>query len=751
MKKIILLTIGVFLYATPLSAQTLVWSDEFDGSGNTNAYGLDLSKWEPMIGNGCDFGICGWGNNELQYYQEDQAVVSGGVLTITAQKERVQAQQYTSARLRTINLGDWTYGRFEARIKLPRAEGMWPAFWMLPTDEVYGGWPQSGEIDIMESRGQNPEAYSGTIHFGDAWPDNRYSGGIAMDRSTADSWHVFAIEWEENEIRWYVDDKLYSVKTPADLRSHHWPFDQRFHFLINMAVGGTLGGTVNDSQLPATMQVDYVRVYDMGSRSTDMFAFDNQTRVQDVIFDDFESNRNITMTYSDGPYDVVDNPDPSGVNTSSRVVRFVRDSVKYATIVFDANGLIPDAGLYVDGTYLFTIDVYMPSSVPAGTQIGIGLENSNVATGSNYPDGRHSGFKYPDEIEGDIVPNQWQTLKLRFEGRPDAGTGDDQVNQIILAVDHVWHSTKTFYFDNFEAHKIDDGSGGTNAPPTASFTYTATGLAVDFDGSASSDSDGTITGWQWDFGDGNTGSGALVSHTYATSGDYTVTLTVTDDSSATDTTSQVVSVTDGSGGATMHVQSIVTGTQNAGQGNKRGTATVTIHDSQESPVGGATVTGTFSGTFNETVSGQTGSDGTVTLVTTGTARGGVTVNLCVDDVTHTSLSYDATQNDMTCSGAAKAATGSETSGQVEEFALQANYPNPFNPSTVISYQLPASEHVTLEVFNLAGQRVATLVDQQQSPGRYRVRFEAAGLSSGVYLYKLQAGNYTQARKMILLK
>ncbi|MDX1617427.1 MAG: family 16 glycosylhydrolase [Balneolaceae bacterium] len=747
MRRLTMVIIGALLYAAPLSAQTLIWADEFDGSGNTNAYGLDLNKWEPQIGDGCDINLCGWGNGELQYYQEDQAVVSGGVLTITAHEERVRGSKYTSARIRTMNLGDWTYGRFEARIKLPQAEGMWPAFWMLPTDEVYGGWPKSGEIDIMESRGQSPEAYTSAIHFGADWPDNRWVGAAALDRSTKDDWHVFAIEWEENEIRHYVDGKLYSVKTPADLRGHHWPFDQNFHILLNVAVGGTLGGTVNDSQLPSTMQVDYVRVYDMGSGLTDKFAFDTKTRVRDIIFEDYESNRNITMTYSDGPYEVVDNPDPSGVNTSSKVVRFVRDSVKYGVVVFDDNGLIPDASKYVDGTYLFSLDVYMPS-VREGVEFAVGLEDKSIASNSDYPDGRHSSYKYPHEIDGEIVANQWHTLKFRFEGIPDAATGDNLVDQIVWSIDHPWHSTDTYYFDNFEMHRIDDGS---NAAPTASFTYTATDLTVDFDGSGSSDSDGTISSWDWDFGDGSTGSGELVSHTYGASGDYTVTLTVTDNDGATGTDSQVVSVSDGSGATTMHVQSIVTGTQNAGQGNKHGTATVTIHDDQENPVSEATVTGTFSGTFNETVSGQTGSDGTVTLVTSGTAKGNVTVEFCVDDVTHASLTYDANQNDITCTSASKAAAGSDSFDKVVEFALHANYPNPFNPSTMIAYQLPASEFVTLEVFNMAGQRVATLVNRQQSPGRYRVPFDASGLSSGIYLYKLRAGSFIETRKMILLK
>jgi beta-glucanase (GH16 family) len=124
---------------------TLVWHDEFNGTA------LDLNKWEPQIGDGCDYGVCQWGNNELEYYKADNAVVSNGALKILVKQERVKRYNYTSARLRTSGLGDFTYGRFEARMKLLKGQGLWPAFWMLSSNEPKGGWPQSGEIDIMES------------------------------------------------------------------------------------------------------------------------------------------------------------------------------------------------------------------------------------------------------------------------------------------------------------------------------------------------------------------------------------------------------------------------------------------------------------------------------------------------------------------------------------------------------------------------------------------------------------------------
>ena len=147
----------------------MVWSDEFDGNA------VDTSKWEFMLGDGSQFGIPGWGNNEKQWYTTNNATVADGVLTITAREEQAGNKNYTSSRLRSLGRGDWTYGRFEMRAKLPVGQGMWPAFWMLSSfPEAYGVWAASGEIDIMESTGDDPEVIFGTIHYGGSF-DNRFS------------------------------------------------------------------------------------------------------------------------------------------------------------------------------------------------------------------------------------------------------------------------------------------------------------------------------------------------------------------------------------------------------------------------------------------------------------------------------------------------------------------------------------------------------------------------------------------------
>lgn len=257
------LLLAALSYPGWLSAQCpqLIWADEFEGNA------LDENHWNYLLGDGCGINLCGWGNNELQYYRRENATVSEGKLRITARREAVENRAYTSARITTKGKVDQTYGRIEARIKLPAGRGLWPAFWMLPTDEVYGGWPQSGEIDIMEFVGREPNQVIGSIHYGQPWPNNQFQTNsfVREDEAFTDDWHVYAIEWKRDTIRWFVDDILYSVKTRSDVAPQRWPFDQDFHILLNVAVGGNLGGPVDDSIFPATMEVDYVRIYEAGT------------------------------------------------------------------------------------------------------------------------------------------------------------------------------------------------------------------------------------------------------------------------------------------------------------------------------------------------------------------------------------------------------------------------------------------------------------------------------------------------------
>ncbi len=243
----------------------LLWSDEFNGSS------VDPSKWTFETGNGCP-SLCGWGNNESQYYQAANATIedfSDGErgLVIEARKESVGGFGYTSARMKTQGLASWTYGRFEARIKLPKGRGIWPAFWMLGDNITEVGWPVSGEIDIMELVGHEPNKVHGTFHYGD--PGHKYDGGhySLPTGDFSDDFHIFTLEWEPGELRWYVDGTLYSRQaawTTSLPEGFPAPFDRNFFLLLNLAVGGQWPGYPDGSTVfPQRMYVDYVRVYSL--------------------------------------------------------------------------------------------------------------------------------------------------------------------------------------------------------------------------------------------------------------------------------------------------------------------------------------------------------------------------------------------------------------------------------------------------------------------------------------------------------
>lgn len=233
----------------------LVWSDEFDGSGKP-----DETKWN------YDLGGHGWGNNELEYYtdREENARVENGLLIIEALKESFDSSEYTSARIKTMNKGDWKYGRIEVNAKLPSGKGTWPAIWMLPTMEGRRRWPADGEIDIMEHVGFDQGRIHGTIH---TQAYNHVLGtqksGQKMVEDASDAFHTYTINWNADSIEWFIDNEKYFAFLNENKGKEEWPFDNPFHLILNIAVGGNWGGQqgIDDSIWPQRMEVDWVRIY----------------------------------------------------------------------------------------------------------------------------------------------------------------------------------------------------------------------------------------------------------------------------------------------------------------------------------------------------------------------------------------------------------------------------------------------------------------------------------------------------------
>ncbi len=235
---------------------TPMWEDNFNGTGVP-----DATKW------GYDVGGSGWGNNELQYYTgSGNASVSGGNLVIEAKKENNSGREYTSARMVTKGKGDFLYGRFEVKAKLPKGRGTWPAIWMLSTDQQYGNWPASGEIDIMEEVGYDPNKIHSSVHTS-AYNHTRNTQKTAnkIIPDATDVFHIYRIDWTPYAIRSYIDGVQYFEFINEGKGFTVWPFDKKQHLLLNIAVGGDWGGVqgVDNTIFPAKMQVDYVRVYKM--------------------------------------------------------------------------------------------------------------------------------------------------------------------------------------------------------------------------------------------------------------------------------------------------------------------------------------------------------------------------------------------------------------------------------------------------------------------------------------------------------
>jgi len=252
--------LGLGSAASAADSWKLVWSDEFDGTGLP-----DASRWSWDVGGG------GWGNNEQEFYTDkrlENARQEGGNLVIEARREAWDTRSYTSARLVTRGKGDWLYGRVEVKALLPTGRGMWPAIWLLPTDWKYGDWPKSGELDIMENVGYDPDRIHSNIHtqaYNHTIGTNK--GANRLVTSPSANWHVYRLDWYPDRVEYFIDGEPLFTFRNEGTGSAVWPFDQRFHLILNVAVGGSWGGAqgIDDAIFPQTMKVDWVRVYQQDS------------------------------------------------------------------------------------------------------------------------------------------------------------------------------------------------------------------------------------------------------------------------------------------------------------------------------------------------------------------------------------------------------------------------------------------------------------------------------------------------------
>ena len=488
----------------------LIWSDEFDG--NT----LNTSNWSYQLGDGCSINLCGWGNNELQWYKEENVQVANGLMTISAKREDFNNKTYTSARIRSINKVDVKYGRIESRMKLPKGQGIWPAFWMMPTANVYGDWPFSGELDIMEYLGHETNMIHGTLHFGQAWPNNRSTSSSFIKQGDGfhNDFHTYALEWTENNIKWFIDGYLYAEKGPQDLGGQPWPFDQKFHFIYNMAVGGGWPGNPNASTVfPQNFQIDYVRLYDMSGASYLKGPQKVATSASNILYTVAKLRNGSTIKWQI----------PSGASISSEGNDFIRvnfgvnsgilkaivtsecsvdtlsldvyvEEVLTPTLVledFDTQGLIArtfHTGSFSDNTpnpaknqvnqselcgkYVrsssaqYDVLTYTTNAIKDASKFTTSAEKLTIDIYTNAPIGTSLliqfengstalSSNYPTGRHSryeirTTKQNEWETLVVPYLDKPDGSVPASSVNQIIILFASNTFTGHNFYFDNFK-------------------------------------------------------------------------------------------------------------------------------------------------------------------------------------------------------------------------------------------------------------------------------------------------------------
>jgi beta-glucanase (GH16 family) len=490
----------------------VVWEDEFEQTV------LDDNKWSFQIGDGCDINLCGWGNNELQWYQSQNVELADGVLKIIAKEEQVNNKSYTSARIRTLGKGDWAYGRFEASIKLPAGRGMWPAFWMLPTKQVYGKWPKSGEIDIVELIGSETDKVYGTIHYGLPWPNNAYTHESYRlhEGEFADQFHKFAVEWEANEIRWLLDDYVYSIKHPEDIAPHAWPFDQDFHFVLNLAVGGDWPGAPDaNTSFPQTMEVEYVRVFDgfLPSLTGKREVEENEKAVKYAINNAPEGStftwalpEGAALIEGQGTSEITVNWGHTGgdikvvINNACKAQEIALDVLVKAPLVkmFSIENFDDESKqmsyTFSAGNFSDEIDNPAPNAVNTSKLVGKYVRNNTsrydvmvhsisgldaeafvaetntffIDIYTNAPSGTEIVLQLENKNSAQpsnypkgrhsrfhtyvTKQNEWHRLEFTFAGQPDNTINSDDVDQFVFLFAPNSENGDVFYFDNFDVY-----------------------------------------------------------------------------------------------------------------------------------------------------------------------------------------------------------------------------------------------------------------------------------------------------------
>lgn len=709
----------------------LVWSDEFEGTS------LNIDKWN------YGYGI----SNDIHYYTDrsSNVTVSDGKLKIIALEESYQGFNYTSGLINTSFISSWRYGRIEASIKLPGSNGFVPAFWLLPEDERYGWWPASGEIDIMEHPTNEITTIYGTIHS-EAYNSFTGSGprGGTIDIPDAESaFHLYAVEWTPDKIDFYVDNQKYYTFNNEHSGYQTWPFDQPFYIILNLAVGGGWVGTPDENTIfPAVMEVDYVRVYqkfeDFSFYGSD-YVLPNSSSlsysapdIEDITYDwsvpnttqitlgqnssqinvdwgSFTGNVELLLTKTDDfrliKYPVVMSNNLLKNSDFEKGAKYWKKFIAYPP---DADFTISTQDVFAGDRSVF-IDVINPGV--NAWDIQLSQTNLSLTSGKTYEVSFWAKSETNSSITVAIINsvNFYLYTSRLFQLTPTW----TKYNFSFVASENALGSfnidlgghTGKYHFDNFEFNlpaaesnnqirNADFSTGDVEWIFNTFYPAVAQGSIQDGEYFVSITNGGN---YPWDIHLGQAGL------TFEKDKEYNVSF-------------------DAYASAPREISPIV---------GKNSDPWTVYNDKLKIQLSQYRKTYSYSFVMKETTDSE--------------ARLGFDIGTSSDDV--------FIDNVFLSKGIFPSDINERSNSSPKIFQLSQNYPNPFNPNTLISYQLPVGSNVTLKVYDILGNEIATLVDEYKPAGSYNVEFTINNLqlSSGIYFYQLKAGEFAQTRKMILLK
>ncbi len=697
-----------FFFTGSIFAQgyKLVWSDEFNGTS------LDQSKWSNETGNN------NGNNNEWEYYtsRTQNCSVKDSVLTITALKENYSGFNYTSARINTQNKFSFKYGKIEARIKLPYGKGMWPAFWLLGVNINSVGWPSCGENDIMEMIGGNGRTsttvFSDSTVYGSAHWGGDYSRSYTLNSGTfADDYHIFSITWDRKQIVWYVDSIAYSSIdiTPAGLSA----FQNKFFIILNLAVGGSWPGYPDNTTIfPQTMMVDYVRVYQ------DTTSFPSTSIIMPQDNSTFSPNSNITLTANASTQD----------GNITRV-DFFQDAMKIGETYVSPYQMTWNN--VRSGNYKITCLAYSSTGLTSTS------DTINITVGSNASTSPYGGT--PAQIPGTIDAenydlggqgNAYNDSDPQNNGaqyRPFDGVDIESCSDAGGGYDVGWTQNGEWMLYTVEAAD----SGIYNIGARVASTSPAGSLHFEIDGK---DVTGIMNvpntnGWQtWttihspNF---SIGAGIHQLKLFINSSGFNINKIDIYSPNAQPSISMIYPA----GGEAFSPDSIVE-IKWKSQLVDQVMIVFSTNNGKVWSLVKNNIDARF-GVYRWLVPNISFASCLLLVMNAN--------NFSISDTTKFPFSI-GTINSV-----------DEFSNQPEGFTLYQNYPNPFNPATTINYSLAKRSFVSLKVYDVLGNKIKSLVNNEKPAGNYSVLFDGNNFPSGIYFYEIHAGEFERIKKMILLR